>query len=83
MKTKRLQLIEALLEGSELPINNAATILKWCNITEAQLEEACNNRMLPFFVIEFEYYIRGKRATRQRLAGRIPDGSVNGRAPDA
>jgi hypothetical protein len=77
---KRLTLIRELLEGSKQPLTTERDILRFCQVTEAKLEDSCRSR-LPFAMLRLEYYVLGKRAARARQAGRIPDGSINGRAP--
>ncbi len=65
-----------------MQLTNEADILKFCNVSEDQLQESCRTT-LPWEMIRLEYFVLGKRAARARKFDRIPDGSFAGRAPRA
>jgi hypothetical protein len=52
-----------------------STLLYICNLSEATITEDLNNKQAPWVVLCMHYYTLGRRALRERIAGRIPDGS--------
>jgi hypothetical protein len=52
-----------------------ATVLRFCNLTNATLNADLAFTALPWAALRFHYYMLGIRALRIRRAGQIPDGA--------
>jgi hypothetical protein len=51
-----------------------ATVLRFCNLTNATLKADIEFTAVPWEALRFHYYMLGIRALRIRRAGQIPNG---------